>query len=157
MTVRLIEPRDPRKIPEHVLWTLRKGERRAEARVRMTPIGPELRFFATSQTTGELDLLWSMIYKDGEGGNLGDDADLKRREFLRRGWEPAPVDEIPAHVAPESCGKCADGWICESHPNEPWPHPKPGEPGHDCEGPGMPCDCPIGVRLVAKLDDEHRH
>ncbi len=28
--------------------------------------------------------------------------------------------------------KCDDGWVCESHPNKPWPH---GE----CGGAGMPC------------------
>lgn len=25
------------------------------------------------------------------------------------------------------------GWICEEHPDRPWPH-------DDCAGPGMPCD-----------------
>jgi hypothetical protein len=34
-----------------------------------------------------------------------------------------------------SCGKCADGWICEEHPDRPWPH-------DDCAGPGKPCDGP---------------
>ena len=27
---------------------------------------------------------------------------------------------------------CAGGWICEAHPDRPWPH-------GDCAGPGMPC------------------
>ena len=33
---------------------------------------------------------------------------------------------------------CAEGWICEQHPDQPWPH-------DDCAGPGAPCrteDCP---------------
>ena len=33
---------------------------------------------------------------------------------------------------------CAEGWICERHPEQPWPH-------DDCTGPGEPCsnpDCP---------------
>jgi hypothetical protein len=34
-----------------------------------------------------------------------------------------------------SCEKCAGGWICEEHPDKPWPH-------DDCLGPGMPCDAP---------------
>ena len=33
---------------------------------------------------------------------------------------------------------CASGWICEQHPDQPWPHA-------DCDGPGMQCrnpECP---------------
>jgi hypothetical protein len=29
-----------------------------------------------------------------------------------------------------TCGKCTDGWVCEEHPDKPWPH-------EDCAGPGM--------------------
>ncbi len=43
-------------------------------------------------------------------------------------------------------GKCrtcnGEGWICEEHPNLPWPH-------DDCSGPGMPCQepgCPDSMR-----------
>jgi hypothetical protein len=25
-------------------------------------------------------------------------------------------------MAVRSCGLCADGWICEIHPDEPWTH-----------------------------------
>jgi hypothetical protein len=34
----------------------------------------------------------------------------------------------------EYCGRCreGEGWICEQHPNKPFPH-------NDCNGPGMPC------------------
>jgi hypothetical protein len=27
---------------------------------------------------------------------------------------------------------CADGWVCEEHPEQPWLQ-------NDCAGPGMPC------------------
>lgn len=42
-----------------------------------------------------------------------------------------------------SCGKCDEGWICEAHPDQPWPHPDPSDlvTGR-CAGPGMPCDAP---------------
>jgi hypothetical protein len=32
-----------------------------------------------------------------------------------------------------SCGKCNEGWICEEHPDQPWPH-------QNCAGPAIPCD-----------------
>jgi hypothetical protein len=32
-------------------------------------------------------------------------------------------------------GRCKDGWICEEHPDNPWPH-------DDCAGPGMQCPNP---------------
>ena len=35
-----------------------------------------------------------------------------------------------------TCGKCNDGWICEAHSDQPWPHGW-------CAGPGMPCDVPL--------------
>jgi hypothetical protein len=35
-----------------------------------------------------------------------------------------------------TCGKCLDGWICEEHPDKPWPH-------DGCAGPGVPCDNPF--------------
>lgn len=35
----------------------------------------------------------------------------------------------------QTCGQCADGWICEEHPDKPWPH-------DDCAGPGVPCENP---------------
>src|SRR5438445_13715732 len=31
----------------------------------------------------------------------------------------------------EGC-HCEAGWICEAHPDRPWPH-------DDCAGPGVPC------------------
>jgi hypothetical protein len=52
---------------------------------------------------------------------------------------------------------CVDGWICEQHPDQPWPH-------GDCPGPGVPCErCqpPVGRPLlpedwdpIASTDDE---
>jgi len=55
-----------------------------------------------------------------------------------------------------SC-RCAEGWICEAHPDQPWPH-------QDCAGPGEPCpvcnttDPPRlpyeWVSLLAADDDE---
>lgn len=50
---------DPDALPEHHLWTLKKGARTAEARTRMVPIGlgrPELRFYVSSRETGETTL-----------------------------------------------------------------------------------------------------
>jgi hypothetical protein len=29
-----------------------------------------------------------------------------------------------------------DAWICEQHPDQPWPHPNPEEPDGQCAGPG---------------------
>jgi hypothetical protein len=43
---------------------------------------------------------------------------------------------------------CADGWICEQHPDMPWPH-------DDCAGPGELCpnpDCLTARVLRAELD-----
>lgn len=42
---------------------------------------------------------------------------------------------------------CAEGWICEKHPQEPWPHfigydDNIGTVREECAGPGMPCDYP---------------
>ena len=36
--------------------------------------------------------------------------------------------------------KCDDGWICEAHPEFPWPHRVTGAV-EDCPGPGMLCHC----------------
>ena len=40
-----------------------------------------------------------------------------------------------------SCAKCDYGWICEEHPDQPFPH-------DNCAGPAMPCDeptCPYRI------------
>ena len=40
-----LRPADPRQVPEQTVWTLTKGDRRAEARVRQVYAArPELRF-----------------------------------------------------------------------------------------------------------------
>jgi hypothetical protein len=44
-----------------------------------------------------------------------------------------------------TCGKCDDGWICEQHPDRPWPHDA-------CAGAGMPCDMPVSDRSTAGAD-----
>jgi hypothetical protein len=36
--------------------------------------------------------------------------------------------------APETC-HCDQGWICEEHPDRPWPH-------DECSGPGTQCHNP---------------
>jgi len=50
-------------------------------------------------------------------------------------------------------GKCDNGWICEEHPDLPWPH-------DDCGGPGVPCEnspCDFSSILVAaKIGDTAR-
>lgn len=79
---------DPRAIPEHVLWTLTKDDRRAEARTRMVPLGPELRVYVTHRTTGAYELLWSQVFTPQQGGGaaLGALADTTRQDFEARGW-----------------------------------------------------------------------
>lgn len=44
------------------------------------------------------------------------------------------------------CPKRVYGFICEAHPDTPWPH-------DSCSGPGMPCDAPgcVQDRLDAQL------
>jgi hypothetical protein len=40
-------------------------------------------------------------------------------------------------MAPTTC-RCCDGWICEAHSDQPWPH-------DDCRADGEQClnpDCP---------------
>lgn len=94
MTVRLVPSVSPRQLPEHVLWTLKKTGRFAEARVRQTPIGPEIRFFfwRADKSRDDGDLLYSFIFRERDGGSraLGELAERKRREFLALGWEMDP-------------------------------------------------------------------
>ena len=42
MSVRLVPPRDPRKVPSFTLWTMRKDCRTRQARTRLLPIGDGL-------------------------------------------------------------------------------------------------------------------
>ena len=71
--------------PERVLWRLRKGERIAEARVRVVPFGYELRFVAGGV------LQWSQFFSTQEG-ELVQRALEKRQDFERMGWR---AEETP--------------------------------------------------------------
>ena len=69
---------------EHVLWALTKGVGRAEMRVRVHPLGHELR--ALVDRGNGLTLLWSQVYKFGAGVDLGALADNEKAHWLARGW-----------------------------------------------------------------------
>lgn len=97
-------PRDPRKIPEHILWTLTRAREVAEARTRMVPLGPELRIYVSSQGTGKLELLWSRVFgpQDGGGAALGELASQKRDGFYAQGWTDANPLPTAASMRPSS-------------------------------------------------------
>lgn len=80
MSIGFAKSRNPKAIPEHRLWRLVKDGKTAEARVRQVPIGLELRFYARGR------FLWSQVYRDGEGVQLGAFSETKRGEFIARGW-----------------------------------------------------------------------
>jgi len=45
------------------------------------------------------------------------------------------MPSIHVFVRDHCCGPmhdCEDGWVCEQHPERPFPH-------DDCAGPGVPC------------------
>jgi hypothetical protein len=71
-------PRVLQTYDEITLWTLTKGTRSAEARIRRLPHGSELRFSVDGA------LLWSQLYHDS--AILGVTAEEKRQDFLARGW-----------------------------------------------------------------------
>ena len=53
-----------------------------------------------------------------------------------------------------TCGKCDNGWICEEHPERPWPHDDCGRPGVRCENPE--CDFSIvATGLVFRVAGAH--
>lgn len=58
-------------------------------------------------------------------------------------------------MATPPCKCCRDeGWVCQKHPDQPYPHPDPESPEWGvCPGPGMPCTCPIGLAMA---DDPER-
>lgn len=76
--MRLVPPPPPPR--EHGLWTLVKGEHRAEARVRATPYGPELRILIDGE------LWWSQLFQPATEAGMGDAADRKREELQAKGW-----------------------------------------------------------------------
>ena len=43
-----------------------------------------------------------------------------------------------------TCGKCDNGWICEEHPDLPWPH-------DDCGEPGVPARTPRATSASSQL------
>jgi hypothetical protein len=93
MAVRIVPARNPDHIPEHTLWRMRKGEKSAEARTRIVPLGdgvPELRIYMSSTAKIEPQhLLWSMVMRDGR--DVGELAQMKQREFEVRGWKMEPA------------------------------------------------------------------
>ena len=78
----------PAATPEHVLWALEKAGGRAEMRVRVHPFGHEL--IALVDRGHGLSLLWSQVYKPGQGVDLGAVADGSKAEWLARGWTAVP-------------------------------------------------------------------
>ncbi len=50
------------------------------------------------------------------------------------------MDDIPANA-----------WICEKHPDQPWPHPNTQEPDGRCAGPGK-----LRPDFAAALDEMRR-
>jgi hypothetical protein len=56
-----------------------------------------------------------------------------------------------AQTMKEPACYCDEGWVCEAHPDHPWPH-------DECGGPGMPHmaeGCPYGAenRRIQKEND----
>jgi hypothetical protein len=89
-----VRTRTARWQQEATLWTLAKGDGRAEARVRTLPIGPgraELRYYVGP--VGQLTLTASYVLDAGEEPAAM--AAKKRREFEEVGWAALP-GEPPA-------------------------------------------------------------
>src|SRR4029453_1952522 len=64
-----------------------------------------------------------------------------RRGGTRHWWADSLAVSEAQDVTRLSYGKCDDGWICERHPDLPWPLDQ-------CPGPAMPCDvaaCPYRI------------
>ena len=57
---------------------------------------------------------------------------------------------------PMPCPYCRDtGWVCVLHPDKPWPHgdlETVDAPDGECEGPGIPCICEMGIALAIEID-----
>jgi hypothetical protein len=62
-------------------------------------------------------------------------ATVLRRILLEKDGEMRPDD--PAREC-----HCHQGWICEAHPDQPWPHDDQTAPEGTCPGAGMQCDDP---------------
>ena len=70
----------PPVFAEHRVWMLTKRTHQAEARVRATPAGPELRILLDGE------LWWSQLFQPATEAGMTDVADRKRGEFLAKGW-----------------------------------------------------------------------
>lgn len=81
--LRLVPPPPPPT--EHTVWTLTKDARQAEARVRATPFGPELRILIDGE------LWWSQVVRPPDTSAVEAAAELKRLEFTAKGWALAAV------------------------------------------------------------------
>lgn len=54
----------------------------------------------------------------------------------------APNGKLPNEIE----HNCSEGWVCEQHPDWPWPHARAS--GARCGGSGMPCphpDCTMSM------------
>jgi hypothetical protein len=113
-----------------------KERRVVTAALYSHPAGTELRVYFEPESAG--DLLHSQVERF-DVRVLEDKATALRDVLLAKGWRDlqTPIlkpKDVTALRRPD-CPKCVDGWICEAHPNHPWPHDQ-------CAGPGMPCDAP---------------
>lgn len=73
--------------PEDVLWTLHKGERKAEARIGTAGMAggqPELRLYTTREEKGKFAMVYCQIMKDTRTARSV--ALEKRAEFEAQGW-----------------------------------------------------------------------
>ena len=68
----------PRTIPEAHLWTLSRGGHIVEARMRSTPLGPELRVYFDDT------FLWSQVPRDGRDFTVF--VAERRASYEARGW-----------------------------------------------------------------------
>ena len=73
---------------EHVVWTLRKAARTAEARIGTAVTGggpPEVRLYTRTADKSAFELMFSQALKDIRSARAY--ADEKRLEFVAQGWE----------------------------------------------------------------------
>jgi len=65
---------------DRIVWAVVKGERRAEARVRVVPHGHELRILADGE------LITSCVYRAAESPELGTASTGWLQAFQAKGW-----------------------------------------------------------------------
>lgn len=70
----------PPEAEEHPVWRLTKRGHYVDARVRVTPHGPELRILLDG------DLIWSTVVRPPTEDTLTGVAETKRAEFEAKGW-----------------------------------------------------------------------